>query len=601
MRKRSGFLLSTLLAMSAAGCGGEDDNAVVSTPKPVAIADLRADVNRNGTVDLDDSSEDDRENTWDKDHGAIFLANIDDDAKTCPKSGPNAALAGCNDAFDDIINGPDDLEDLARLKTAAWPEAPKDAYATIALSMPGVEHVRLFKWNGSEFQVFDTASGQLGPEELVTGVEFAIEGKDILRDTTIWDGLIDVTLKVHGGTGTDGKPIPDAEDTVRMRLAPIIFRHHLDPAEKVYATKFTNDADSSAFMADLGKAVQASGIEAPLVALSVGDQWTQDFFETTYMSMPAEGEKQHVIHVNLRSANFESGLLRAAGKVVFTQFRGKDVAGAVQYDPMHPDEMDSLNSFGNTETIPPHSFDGEDYPLGRVLRGSNPQYYPDKSFDRMIAAQGVQPMVTIDTEWLYVGHVDETVSFIKADTPRGWAMLINDATLAKKMLQDAVDAGQGESPMFVGMKWYDYSDAQATISEVLNDPEVMNTSAWAAAEVDSQLTQIESETGITEADLVKVPFLHQPEYGYAVAYNPGTVNGIYLSDQDFGAPDPHGPVVNGQDIFKKQLEEALAPFGVKVHWIENWNLYHALDGEVHCGSNVTRAIPTDAAWWESGR
>ena len=591
----------TLLALIAAGCGGDDETSVTPMPKPQAIADLRVDTNRNGSIDLDDPSEDDPEDSWGKDHGAIFLANIDDDAKTCPKSGSNAALAGCNDAFDDVVNGPDDLDDLARLKTVPWPDAPKDAYATIVLTMPAAEHVRLFKWGGSEFQVFDTAGGQMTSDELAAGVEFGIEGKDILRDTTIWDGMIDVVLKVHGGTGSDGKPIPDAEDTVRMRLAPIIFRHHLDPATKVYATTFTNDTDSAAFIDDLKTAMQGSGMTEPLVGLPIGDQWTQDFFETTYMSMPGAGGEQHVIHVNFRSANFDGGLLRAAGKVVFAQLRGKDVAGAVQYDPMHPDAMDSLNSFGNTETIPPHSFGGEDYPLGRVLRGSNPQYYPDKSFDRLIEAQGVQPMLTIDTEWLYVGHVDETVSFIKANNPRGWAMLINDATLAKKMLQDAADAGKGDVPMFVGMKWYDVSPAQATINEVLNDPDVMNTSAWAAAEVDSQLTQIEVETGITEAELVKIPFLHQPEFGYAVAYNPGTVNGIYLSDGDFGAPDPHGPVIDGQDIFKKQLEEALVPFGIKVHWIENWNLYHALDGEVHCGSNVTRAIPTSAAWWESGR
>lgn len=213
----------TLLALIAAGCGGDDETSVTPMPKPQAIADLRVDTNRNGSIDLDDPSEDDPEDSWGKDHGAIFLANIDDDAKTCPKSGSNAALAGCNDAFDDVVNGPDDLDDLARLKTVPWPDAPKDAYATIVLTMPAAEHVRLFKWGGSEFQVFDTAGGQMTSDELAAGVEFGIEGKDILRDTTIWDGMIDVVLKVHGGTGSDGKPIPDAEDTVRMRLAPIIF------------------------------------------------------------------------------------------------------------------------------------------------------------------------------------------------------------------------------------------------------------------------------------------------------------------------------------------------------------------------------------------
>ena len=45
--------------------------------------DLRADVNRNGVVDLDAANEDDAETTWDSTHGAIFFANLDDDSARC--------------------------------------------------------------------------------------------------------------------------------------------------------------------------------------------------------------------------------------------------------------------------------------------------------------------------------------------------------------------------------------------------------------------------------------------------------------------------------------------------------------------------------------
>ncbi len=599
MRRRRAFLRASLvlIAIGAAGCG-DDENTVKPPPKVEAIADLRADVNRNGTIDLDDPTEDQAEDTWGPDHGAILLANIDDDSLRCPKSGTNDSLAACNDAADEIVNGPDDLLDLARLKTASWLGAPKDASAKVNVGSPGLKHVRLFKGNGAEFQLFDPATGQMGQDELIAGVEFAIEAKDIVRDST-WDGTVDITLQVHGGTGPDGKPIADVEDSVRLRVAPIIFRHHLDPAHKVYATNFYDDPDSAVFRDDLATAAQASGITEPLVTFKFADQWTQDFFETTYMSMPGEGGAQQVMHVNFRSANFDDLGLRAAGKFVFSSLRGKDVAGAVQYDPSHPDEMDSLNSFGNTETVPPYSHNGVDYPLGRVLRGSNPQFYPDPSFDALIEAQGIQPILAIDTEWLFVGHVDETVSFIKADSPRGWALLANDAPMAKKMLQDAMDAGHGDVPMFVDQMWWDGAPAQKTISEVLNDTDVMNASAWAAVEVDAQVAILQKETGLTAEEIVPVPFLHQEVMGYSIAYNPATVNGIYLSDKNFGAAEPHGPVIDGQDIFKKQLEQVLAPRGITVRWIEDWNLYHALDGDVHCGSNVTRAIPAKA-WWETG-
>jgi protein-arginine deiminase len=45
--------------------------------------------------------------------------------------------------------------------------------------------------------------------------------------------------------------------------------------------------------------------------------------------------------------------------------------------------------------------------------------------------------------------------------------------------------------------------------------------------------------------------------------------------------------------------DALAPHGVTVQFVEDWE-YHVGGGELHCGTNAARAIPT-AKWWESGR
>jgi len=219
----------------------------------------------------------------------------------------------------------------------------------------------------------------------------------------------------------------------------------------------------------------------------------------------------------------------------------------------------------------------------------------------MMESQAVQPPVYIDTSWLLVGHVDETISFIKTSTPRGWGMLVNDAAMAKQMLQDQSTAGNGSVVMFQGMKWVDdnnvESPADITIDGVLADTAVMTTSQQAVASVDSQVAVIKQETGITDAEIIHVPFLHQPVQGTSLAYQPGTVNGLYYASDTFAAPDPHGPVINGKDIFKDQFETALAAVGVKVVWIEDWDLYHRLDGEVHCGTNSKRALLPDEKWW----
>ena len=217
----------------------------------------------------------------------------------------------------------------------------------------------------------------------------------------------------------------------------------------------------------------------------------------------------------------------------------------------------------------------------------------------MMEAQRVQPPIYLDTSWLLVGHVDETISFVKANNARGWALLANDARLARDILFEQYTAGRGDVALHVGKSWSDGTSARATIYQVLSDQDVMAASAEAVVEVDAQIEKLKAATGLTDADIVHVPFLHMTLDGYSIAYQPGMVNGLYLADGHFVAPDPHGPVVNGADIFQVAMAEALAPLDITVHFAEDWDTYHRQMGEVHCGTNAARRIPT-TKWWESG-
>src|SRR5207249_3652508 len=126
----------------------------------------------------------------------------------------------------------------------------------------------------------------------------------------------------------------------------------------------------------------------------------------------------------------------------------------------------------------------------------------------------------------------------------------------------------GSVIMFAGMKWLDNSNvetpADIAIKDVLADTNIMATSDQAAASVDAQIQIIKTATGITDSEIVHVPFLHEPVQGTSLAYQPGTVNGLYYADDTFAPPDPHGPIIAGKDIFKDQLEKALAAIGIKV-------------------------------------
>jgi len=601
--RRISPLLAVLLVSACSVTAGSSDPAPAPAPdagtEPL-VADLRADSNRDGEVRFDET--DAVKTTWDAKNGAVFLANIDDDKARCKKVGDDVDLVQCNDAANEVVDGADDALDLARLKTKPWAEAPDTATAAISVTAEVADKVRLFKRTGegaADFEVLAEDS-TFTAEEIRAGVELAIEAKDIVRDTAKWDGFVDVTLTVTVGTET-------ATDTVKMRVAPVMTFHHLLPAEEVFISD-TGTAGNRQTRTDLAKYCAAAGVPAP-TRVDEQDPWAQDFFETAFMSMPGAGGAQHVMHVDLRSANVYSpgdakNPLRPAGQAVFTTFRGKDTGGIQQYDAKHSQDMDSLNSFGNLETIPPYTLGDKAYPFGRILRGKTASFFPDPTFVKMMESQAMQPPVYVDTSWLLVGHVDETMSFVKAKSARGWALLVNDPTIAKKMLEAEVAAGNGATPMFVGKSWYDDngkpSPAEATITAVLADTAVMTASADAATEIDAQLAKVKAETGLTDAEIIKIPFLHTSMQGGSYAYIPGMVNGILVSDTHFVVPNPHGPVIDGADIFQKTMTERLAPLGITVDFAEDWDEYHAALGEVHCGSNARRKIP-DTKWWESGR
>lgn len=584
----------TLCVIALAACGSDH----VSHPPPTgAVADIAADSNRDGEVRFDGS--DAVKMDWTEEVGAVFLANIDDDSRRCKTVDNDLTIALCNDAQDDVVNGADDALDLARLRTRATTE-PADATGKIdVLPEAAKPHVRLFVRSGpadADFTLVDDAT-VFTHDQLEKGLELGIEATDIVRDRAVWDGYADIQLTVSSSEGT-------ATDTVRMRVAPVLTFHHLLDAQAVWLPKPLNSG-RRATRDDVATSSKQAGLDAPL-EIDVVDQWAQDYFEPGFMSMPGMSGTQHVILVNYRSANvFDPTMtkapLRPAGRIVF-ELRGRDVAGVQQYDVEHDRKMDGLNSFGNLETIPPYEKDGVSFPFGRVLRGATSSFFPDRAFTKMVDAQGQQPEVDIDTSWLLVGHVDETLSFVKAPTPRGWMLLANDARLAKKMLDDAVAAGHGDVQMFVGKTSIEDEDkpADITIADVLADSQVMQASAEAAAEVDGQLEVLKRETGLTDDEIIHVPYLHTIHDGKSIAYQPGTVNGLYLASNRFAAPDPHGPVIDGKDMFKEALSVPLAKIGITVDWVEDWDAYHRNFGEVHCASNTSRQIPT-ARWWESGR
>ena len=79
------------------------------------------------------------------------------------------------------------------------------------------------------------------------------------------------------------------------------------------------------------------------------------------------------------------------------------------------------------------------------------------------------------------------------------------------------------------------------------------------------------------------------------AFYPETINGIVLSNSQYVAPNPWGPIIDGKDIIAEAVSAAYAKINYNVSYMDDWFSHHTGDGEVHCGSNAIR--DAFAQWW----
>ncbi|WP_406271042.1 protein-arginine deiminase domain-containing protein [Streptomyces sp. NBC_00191] len=607
--------------------------------EPPPLVDLRADVNRDGRVDVSGATDTDGEDSWAPARGAVFLPNIDDDSKRCAVKGPggkplpDAKLAACNDASDAKVNGADDLADLARVRSVPMAKLPATATGALRV-VNGGKNTRVFLKRTTGWALV-TAKTRLSAAELRSGAELGVESTDVIRDSKVWDGRAVIRLTVTSG----GK---STSDDVTLRVAPLLTHHHLQNAQQLMVTKVPGKDDyarrQQAFVKGLAAQAKTAGLSKPLVTFEkYGDIWAQDFVEPGYVSMAGPGGRQQVMRVMLRSAQAD----RTAGRELFEKLRGNGV-GVVQVSGVRDSEEWTLNSMGNLETIPPYSHGGRSFPAGRIIMGERKDNgsKPAQAMRTLLKSQGFQDPLLLDTSWLHVGHVDEFVQFLPADTPRGWKIAIADPDAGLRLLREAKAAGHGRARMFSVPGSKDLPAPKETIDQALASKWLVADNTMAAKRIRANLAVLMRETGATEAEVVRVPALYTRgtgeesgdsmprltrmgagrapdavrEYGQqkelsrhreggaaaesvmTSAYVPGAVNGIVLGRNRYLAPRQWGPVIGGKDIFTTAVTAAYTGAGMKVSYLDDWHTYHVGMGEVHCGTNTLR--DASAAWWK---
>lgn len=375
-----------------------------------------------------------------------------------------------------------------------------------------------------------------------------MESTDIVRGPGTGRALVTLTATVRG---SEGRPTGSAR--AALRIAPLLTMNHtqrvtrliLSPgvgvpslpltgakkpagAPATSGTPATSGAPSPAevdatkvgarIARETGDLARRVHLRDGRTVLGTNDLWAQDYMEPMYVSMPAPGGRTQSITLIMRSHQN-----RASSAFAF-QLQGRDV-GVVRVLPAARAE-ETVNSFGNWETIPPYRLGGHDYPAGRVIVGQRgPSQQPSKALLRLIRAQGLQAPILLNTRWLDVGHVDEFVQFVPAPgTARGWTIAVSDPRKGLELLRQVQAAGGGAQhvtapavpdPRLARADMARNPDAQRvptpapTVDQALANPSIVSTNEKAAQLIDENLAVLMRATGVTPDEVLRIPAVYE--------------------------------------------------------------------------------------------
>lgn len=598
--------------------------AATSCPTPFRIH-IHLDSNRDGAVDPDWWLN--RSWTAGKtEHGAVVLCNCDDE---------DADQA--EDHTNDKIDGADDDTDIAPFYLRKHPKG---------LAAPKGWKIKVEVLNGHHtlFRIFDNekAAGKevLGPtagasftltdlskDEWKYGMEVnqfpgrikdasGARGVRPAGSANEWDGYVVVKLTLF-----DDKDVEQDSEEAKIRCAPWVIFTHMDPTEELYVAQVTGGSQTNAtFISDLDSATGFSFKKWP-----DGDRWMQDVMEIGYSTLPraAPSPDMH-LPAPILTANARSLASQVKPKLLNKNYG--------YYEVLAPGGGSSLDSFGNLECVPPfiHSKTSVDYKFGRIIFGYGTGYdHVRQELEEFLLAQKVQFPFKVDTGWLIVGHIDEVMTIVPTTAGKyGFKLVFASPKLALSMIA----AMPPTTPCFALADRFPVVAAQytkRTVAQLLDEttvPNIVKASKYAQEKIDKIKEAVVKETGITDADCLELPVLFQQndadpdptEKQKCIAYTAGAVNMLVVTDgprtRD-GArtvklciPKPFGPTLTPTGAtgtssppceFEKAVTAALSPLpGVTLHFIDDFITYHALQGEIHCGTNSKRKGPLDRFWWE---
>ncbi|KAG9467091.1 hypothetical protein GDO78_015642 [Eleutherodactylus coqui] len=459
--------------------------------------------------------------TWGSDgKGAILLVNCDSDRNT----------SGVTDSQDDGLPNAADIKDMSpMILTAEGPDEIFDDYNVfLTISSSDANRVRVYQKRRYQYvQVLGKSKESYKVKrDNLDEITFYVEGLQF--PDVDFPGLVYIDLIFRKD---DDKSNIFTEKVV-FRVAPWIMTPNTQKPMEVFVCNVKTNKD---FVKLLSKYVEKARCPLNMVTHSEnrGDQWIQDEVEFGYTEAP---HKRFPVVL-------DSPRNRGLKNFPVSEVLGPDF-GYVTREPSDSSTVTTLDSFGNLEVSPPVVADGKHYPLGRILIGdglSKSDMRMSKVLRDFLHAQQVQCPLYLYSTWLFVGHIDEFMSFVPAPGKKGFRLLLASPRACLELFKKKQREGHGDAVMFegVGKKTY-------TIDGILSSKALKQSSELCQEAINQNRQLMKKELGLTEEDIIDIPIL-------------------YNCDS------------SGEDA------ESFFP--------------NMLLGEVHCGTNVIRK-PFPQSWWE---
>lgn len=151
------------------------------------------------------------------------------------------------------------------------------------------------------------------------------------------------------------------------------------------------------------------------------------------------------------------------------------------------------------------------------------------------------------------------------------------------------------------VKWNNGNYQAQSLDAYLGDARHAAKYDTAQTAIDAARATIRARLGnLPEDRILEIPTLLDPTLAGIVTDNADSVNMLVLKDAQTRVliPAPFGPVCADTYVFRRYIQEKVGPLVNAVTFANDWDEFHAHEGEIHCGTNqIPQPLVPARAWW----